>query len=102
LIDNAIKFTDAGRVQILINQTHEEQICVCVEDTGIGISPDFMKNLFIPFGQEDHGYTRKFEGNGLGLSVVKRFCDLNNAKISVESTKGEGSKFTVSFQLQGS
>ncbi|KAF0213882.1 MAG: hypothetical protein FD178_2721 [Ignavibacteria bacterium] len=102
LIDNAIKFTDAGRVQILIYQTPEEQICACVEDTGIGISPDFMKNLFIPFGQEDHGYTRKFEGNGLGLSVVKRFCDLNNAKISVESTKGEGSKFTVSFQLQGS
>ena len=98
LIDNAIKFTDTGHVQIQIYQANEEEISVCVEDTGIGISPEFMKNLFTPFGQEDHGYTRKFDGNGLGLTVVKRFCDLNKAKISVESKKGEGSKFTVSFQ----
>lgn len=100
LIDNAIKYTNTGYVQITVFKDSEDKLCVCVKDSGIGISPAFMKNLFIPFSQEDHGYTRKFEGNGLGLTVVKRFCDLNNAKISVESEKGIGSKFTVAFQAQ--
>jgi signal transduction histidine kinase len=102
LIDNAVKFTNAGYVQVHIYQPTDELISICVEDTGIGITPEFMKNLFVPFAQEDHGYTRKFEGNGLGLTVVKKFCELNKATISVESKKGEGSKFTVSFQTHGS
>ena len=48
--------------------------------------------------QEDQGYSRRFEGNGLGLALVKNYCDLNQAAISVESKKGQGSRFTVTFK----
>jgi signal transduction histidine kinase len=56
-----------------------------------------MKRMFEPFMQEDMGYSRRYEGNGLGLALVKKYCDLNKAAIDVESEKGKGSKFTVTF-----
>ncbi|MCL4550339.1 MAG: ATP-binding protein, partial [Bacteroidetes bacterium] len=58
----------------------------------------FMNRIFQPFMQEDRGYSRKYEGNGLGLSLVKKYCDLNEAEINVESEKGKGSKFIVAFK----
>lgn len=57
-----------------------------------------MKMLFTPFTREEMGYTKNFEGNGLGLALVKRYCDLNNAEIKVSSKKGQGSLFRVTFQ----
>ncbi len=59
----------------------------------ISISLLYLK----PFSQEEQGYTRKFEGNGLGLALVKNYCDMNNAEIKVESEKDFGSTFTVTF-----
>ena len=56
-----------------------------------------MPTLFQPFSQEEQGYTRKFDGNGLGLALVQRYCDLNDAIIKVSSVKGEGTKFTIKF-----
>ena len=70
---------------------------VDVKDTGIGISEEYLPKLFIPFSQEEMGYSRKYEGNGLGLALVKKYIDLLGAEIKVESKKGEGSKFTVIF-----
>jgi signal transduction histidine kinase len=58
---------------------------------------EYLPNIFTEFTQEDRGYTRKFEGNGLGLALVKEYCDLNNANIRVESEKWKGSTFTVTF-----
>ncbi|NOX66261.1 MAG: PAS domain S-box protein [Chlorobi bacterium] len=86
LIDNAIKYTNEGRIIINILQT-EKGAAVEVEDTGIGISDDFIKSLFDPFTQEEQGYTRKFEGNGLGLALVKKYVELNGCQICVESEK---------------
>lgn len=100
LVDNAIKYTSQGTVTVLIDKNDKGHLCVCVEDSGIGISPEFMDMIFEPFTQEDRGYTRRYEGNGLGLALVKRYCDLNNADIAFESSKGEGSKFTVIFAQQ--
>lgn len=97
LVDNAIKYTNEGCINIVIDSDKEKHICVTVEDTGIGISQEYLNTIFEPFTQEDHGYTRKFEGNGLGLGVVKKFCELNEADIKVESEKSVGSKFTVTF-----
>ena len=48
---------------------------------------------------EDHGYTRKFDGNGLGLALVKEFCEINKAEIEVVSSKGKGTTFTIKFNL---
>jgi PAS domain S-box-containing protein len=97
LIDNAIKYTNKGKVEVKLFKNKSENIVVEVKDTGIGIGKEYMQNLFKPFEQEEKGYTRTFEGNGLGLALVKNYCDLNNAKIEVESTKGIGSTFRVIF-----
>jgi PAS domain S-box-containing protein len=97
LLDNAIKYTKKGKIDISILRNQDNKINVIIEDTGIGISDEFMKNLFTPFMQEERGYTRSFEGNGLGLALAKKYCDLNGITIKVESKKGIGSKFTLTF-----
>jgi PAS domain S-box-containing protein len=98
LIDNAIKFTREGSVKIKLN--YENGCLACsVIDTGIGISEEYLPILFTPFSQEQQGYTRSFEGNGLGLALVKKYCELNNAQISCNSKKDEGSCFKVCFKI---
>jgi len=97
LIDNAIKYTHEGRVIVESKRNNNDELSVSVIDTGVGISEDYIPKLFDEFSQEDGGYTRKFEGNGLGLALVKKYCELNKAEIKVESKKGKGSKFTVTF-----
>lgn len=97
LLDNAIKYTENGKIDIRIYKNDSDKICVDITDSGIGISSDFMPQLFEPFRQEQQGYTRKFEGNGLGLALVHNYCKLNKAEISVKSEKGNGTTFTVVF-----
>lgn len=99
LIDNAIKFTEKGKIRISLFNPSNDSIIIEIEDTGIGISENFLPNLFSPFSQEQQGYTRKFEGNGLGLTLVKKYCELNNAEISVSGKKNIGTKFTLKFPL---
>lgn len=97
LLDNAIKYTESGGIKVVVRLDNHNKLSIDIEDTGIGISEEYLPNLFKPFRQEEQGYSRKYEGNGLGLSLVKRYCELNNADIFVQSKKGEGTKFTVSF-----
>lgn len=97
LIDNAIKYTLTGSIEVQINRTPKENLKVDIVDTGIGISEEFLEKIFEIFTQEESGYSRKFEGTGLGLSLVKQYAKLNNAEVFVESMKGKGSKFSVVF-----
>ncbi|MDZ7766948.1 MAG: HAMP domain-containing sensor histidine kinase [Melioribacteraceae bacterium] len=97
LIDNAIKYTRKGKIEILLTKNRNGNIVVEIKDTGIGIAKEFLPRLFDAFTQEEQGYTRSFEGNGLGLALVKRYCDINNARIEVESEKNVGSTFRVIF-----
>lgn len=97
LIDNAIKYTNSGKVQVYVKKSFKNKISVTILDTGIGISKKYVKNLFKPFTQESTGYTRKFDGNGLGLALANEYCKLNNAQIFVTSEKNTGSNFTVIF-----
>lgn len=97
LIDNAIKYTSEGTVRIVLYKNEKNKMCVDVCDTGIGISDEYIPLLFTPFSQEQTGYTRAFQGNGLGLALVKKYAELNNAEIEVLSKKGEGSTFRVIF-----
>jgi len=97
LIDNAIKYTPSGEVQVQLFKNDCNKICVEVIDSGIGISEEYLPSVFEPFSQEDTGYSRQFEGNGLGLALVKKYVEINKASISVSSVKGKGSKFTVEF-----
>jgi len=73
-------------------------LVVKVCDTGIGLSEEYIKKMFIPFSQEDVGHKREYEGNGLGLALVKEYVEINNATISVKSEKNKGSVFSVTFQ----
>ncbi|MBU1101392.1 MAG: PAS domain-containing protein [Bacteroidetes bacterium] len=97
LIDNAIKYTEEGEVKITVHTDTKDKICVEICDTGIGISDEYLPILFDSFSQEEQGYTRKFDGTGLGLALVKNYCAINNATIEVESKKGVGSTFRVTF-----
>ncbi|MBZ0182206.1 MAG: PAS domain-containing protein [Melioribacteraceae bacterium] len=96
LIDNAIKYTNKGQIEV-ITYFNKEKLIAEVADTGIGINEENKSLIFEPFRQEYQGYSRKFEGNGLGLALVKNYCEMNNAHIEVESKKGFGSKFRVIF-----
>ncbi|NMB82566.1 MAG: PAS domain S-box protein, partial [Ignavibacteria bacterium] len=98
LIDNAIKYTDYGRIEINLFETNTNEKIVEVKDSGIGMSKEFLSKVFQPFVQEEHGYTRSYEGNGLGLALVKNYCSINDAVIEVESEKGVGSTFRVKFK----
>ncbi|MBN1302652.1 MAG: PAS domain S-box protein [Melioribacteraceae bacterium] len=97
LIDNAVKYTENGFIRIDIMKSDRGESVVSIQDSGKGISKEYLPYLFEPFSQEEHGYTRKFEGNGLGMSLVKKYCDLINAEITVESELNEGTKFTLIF-----
>lgn len=99
LIDNAVKYTPAGKIEVIVYKTEKHELCVDIKDTGIGISHEYIPNLFSPFSQEDTGYTRRFEGNGLGLSLVKKYVEMNNAEIRVVSEKNKGTTFTVIFKI---
>ncbi len=96
LLSNAVKFTDQGYVKIgcrIVKDGYE----VSVSDTGMGIEPEEMDNLFQPFHQADAGTARKHEGTGLGLSICAKLVDLMHGTISVKSEPGKGSTFSVYF-----
>lgn len=100
LVGNAIKFTPSGKVSIGSRLDAATNTCaIRIEDTGVGISPDFLPYIFDEFKQESGGYDRSFEGTGLGLTITKRLCEMMDAAISVESTLGKGSVFTVYFPI---
>lgn len=97
ILGNAIKFTDDnGHVSIRVSYS-AESVIVSITDTGIGISPEDKKKLFKPFSQIDASISRRYEGTGLGLALVKELIELHGGMIWVESEAGKGSTF--SFKL---
>ena len=97
LVDNAIKFTKKGAVNISVGRNKEENLYVEISDTGIGMSKEYLQKIFTPFSQEEQGYSRSFDGNGLGLALIKKYCDLNKISAVVKSKKGTGTTFTLTF-----
>jgi CheY-like chemotaxis protein/anti-sigma regulatory factor (Ser/Thr protein kinase) len=97
LLGNAVKFTPEGG-DIGLNVTTDSakgQIHFTVWDTGIGIPEALQQKLFQPFVQLDSQLTRRYSGTGLGLALVYRMAELHGGRVSVESTPGEGSRFSV-------
>jgi signal transduction histidine kinase/ActR/RegA family two-component response regulator len=98
LVGNAIKFTPAGRVDIAIGvrgASGAQRLTVAVADTGIGIQADVIPTLFSRFSQADGSITRRFGGSGLGLAIARQLAHLMGGDISVVSTPGAGSTFTL-------
>ncbi|MCX6150328.1 MAG: response regulator [Ignavibacteriales bacterium] len=96
LIDNSIKYTKKGYISVNVSK-NEQGITVSIDDTGIGISEEFLKIMYHPFMQEERGNSERYNGNGLGFSLVKKYCDLNKIALMVESKKEVGTKFTLFF-----
>ncbi len=97
LVDNAVKFTEAGGAVTVRLRSEDSRVTIEVEDTGIGIAEEAQSDIFRPFEQESKGLDRQFEGSGLGLSVTRLLVGEMNGTIEVESEKGKGSRFVVSL-----
>jgi PAS domain S-box-containing protein len=89
-----------GRSLPLPQNTFPEFLAISVTDSGIGMSPESLAQLFKPFSQIDGGLARKYEGTGLGLALVKLLAELHGGTLAVESAGGEGSRFTVWLPLR--
>jgi CheY-like chemotaxis protein len=98
LLGNAVKFTERGTVEVIVSAVHlNEGRCelrVAVRDTGVGIPPERMGELFRPFSQLDASVTRRHGGTGLGLAISKQLANLMGGSLWVESELGRGSTFT--------
>ena len=83
LINNAIKYTLKGYVEVYVKNLTNDKVKVEIRDSGIGMSEEYLLRMFTPFSQEDVGYKREFEGNGLGLALVKKYIELNLSLIHI-------------------
>ncbi|MCC7261876.1 MAG: HAMP domain-containing protein [Candidatus Latescibacteria bacterium] len=99
LLANGVKFTPPEGQVGIIAQASPAGVQICVWDTGIGIAPDHHKRIFAPFEQADTSLARRYEGTGLGLSLVKRLVEQHGGRIWLESTPGQGSRFYFSLPL---
>ncbi|MBA4251970.1 MAG: hypothetical protein C0442_09655 [Chlorobiaceae bacterium] len=102
LINNAIKYTHEGGITVQVDKIIYESKKYCeikIIDTGIGIPQDSLSVIFDEFRQVSEGYSRHFEGTGLGLTITKRFVELLNGKIFVESEVGKGTTMSVIFPI---
>lgn len=106
LCGNAVKFTDHGEVRLWVESLDEgpmgqgDWIRIVVEDEGIGMSPEVIDRLFLPFEQADSAISRRHGGTGLGLHISWRLIQLMGGMIQVESEVGKGSRFEVDLPLQ--
>ncbi len=107
LLGNAAKFTQKGAITLSVwgefddeNEIAQEWVVFQVNDTGIGITPQQMNNLFQAFSQADASTTRKYGGTGLGLAISYRFCKMMSGNIRAESVPHEGATFTVRLPLE--
>ena len=98
LLGNAVKFTEAGQVEISARQEGAD-IHITVRDTGIGIAQDQFALIFDEFKQADGSNTRRFGGTGLGLTIARKYARLLGGEITVESVLGQGSVFTLRLPL---
>jgi signal transduction histidine kinase len=101
LVDNGIKFTPNGGQVTVSGHREDGSLLVAVEDTGIGIPPGRLDEIFEPFHQLDGSPTRRYGGTGLGLSLVKLILQAHGSTMHVRSEEGKGSTFSFTLLTQG-
>jgi PAS domain S-box-containing protein len=104
IVGNSLKFTHRGsvsiRCEVLEDLPKSQDICITISDTGIGMSPDFISNIFQIFTQESNAIARKFGGTGLGMSIAYQLAQLMNGKIEIESQKNQGTSVKIYLKLR--
>jgi CheY-like chemotaxis protein/two-component sensor histidine kinase len=95
LLDNAVKFTDAGSISVRAESDPRSGLTIVVEDTGIGIPPDRIGHIFDAFAQVDASTTRRHGGSGLGLAICRQITEAMGGNIGVGSRPGRGTRFTI-------
>ncbi|MBC8193283.1 MAG: HAMP domain-containing histidine kinase [FCB group bacterium] len=98
ITENAIKYTFEGQVVLKLHQD-KGRSKLSITDSGIGISEEYQSRIFQAYTQESEGYTKKFQGVGLGLALTKRYLDLNGVELDLESQKDVGTTFTLTFPI---
>ncbi|HEY0591315.1 MAG TPA: response regulator, partial [Thermoanaerobaculia bacterium] len=102
-VSNAVKFTSSGEIAITVDREAEAggiaHLRFAITDTGIGMSDELMKRLFMPFTQADASTTRRFGGTGLGLAISKQLVELMGGTVAVKSSPGKGSTFSFTLPL---
>ena len=101
LLDNAVKYTEAGSITLKVESVGRDVVRVMVIDTGRGVSAEHLPRLFERFYRVDRGRSRDQGGTGLGLSIVKHVVQLHGGKLGVESKPGEGSTFWFEIPTAG-
>jgi len=99
-ISNALKFTQTGEVRVSARLLDGDQVEFAVADTGIGIAPEHVENLFKEFVQINVPLQKRFRGTGLGLSLARKFAELLGGHVGVESEVGKGSRFWVTLPVK--
>ena len=89
-------YTLEGKIDLKLIQ-EKDSLRLSIQDTGIGISKEYQKRIFDPYTQESEGFTKDFQGIGLGLALSKGYLDLNDIDLELESQKDVGSTFTLIF-----
>lgn len=104
LIGNAIKFTEKGKVEVSCSLGNKSQgnhsLHISVKDDGIGMSPEYLDQIFEKFSQEDKSTARQFGGTGLGMNISKQLVELMNGELFIESQKGEGTTVNVHIPFE--
>jgi len=102
LVNNAIKFTETGKIKLCVAPMDSARVLISVKDTGIGIPPDKLEAVFQEFTQVDSSTTRKAGGTGLGLPISRRLVEMHGGRLWAESTgiEGEGSIFYVELPIE--
>jgi CheY-like chemotaxis protein/CHASE3 domain sensor protein len=102
LLSNALKFTEAGTIELMIRPGAGQSVCFAVTDSGIGIAPEHHEAIFEAFRQADGTTSRRYGGTGLGLSISRDLAGLLGGSIAIASVPGQGSTFTLTLPLEWS
>ncbi len=100
LVNNAIKFTQCGTVELRVSRADSEQFVFSITDTGMGIAPENLERIFQPFTQADNSVTRQYGGTGLGLTICRQLVEAMGGVLQVESMPGQGSTFFFAIPLK--